>query len=158
MMDAVDEAIFDWIDCDVYQFRDCRLAVEQPCHAWFFTRPKVLATTSEHVLAAREHFVKVLHERRVPAMPIENLGVVVIRLRVEIDDVDLEPLRRLRQAVHERIVRLAVRSQQELALRAPSRDEMKLSWKNLSRQTHAARWSNMRAITASRPFFAKSFA
>ena len=104
-----------------------------------------LPAAPTRVHAPRDEFVEMLDELRINGATIEEDRVVVIRLDHREQDVDAESLRCHRETVGERIVRLVVRSQQELTLSAPPRQHVK-SWKDLTWPSHGADPSNLQAI------------
>jgi hypothetical protein len=71
-------------------------------------------------------------ELGIPAPAIEDHGMIVIAERTRQHHLDLAPLRCLDQTVRERVVRVGVRPQQELALCAATGDQIELTGDTLS--------------------------
>jgi hypothetical protein len=78
--------------------------------------------------------MKMLHELRVPAVAVVDHRVVVVRHRARQQHVDPVSQRGLDETVRERVICLSVRAQQELPLRAASRDQIELARQNWARQ------------------------
>jgi hypothetical protein len=122
----------------INQLIDHILAVNKPHDADLLARPKILPSAAQRILTAREYLMEVFHELGVTAPPVEDYGMVVVRHRTWQEYVDLTLLRGLDETVGEGVVGLGIWSQQELALRAPARDQVELTGEHLPRQRHAA--------------------
>ena len=135
----VHQAVLHRVDRCVHQLVHHVLAAHKLHDAYLLRRPQVLPPPSQCILTPREQLVKMLEERRIPAPPIEDHGMIMIAERARQHHLDLAPLRSLDQAVRERVVRLGVGPQQELALRAATGDQVELTGEHLPRQRHPCR-------------------
>jgi len=100
-------------------------------------RPEVLGTPSQGVLTFREHFVKAFDELRKDAMPIIDARVVVIGVGDCEQNIDPMASGRLGETIDERVVRLAIRPHQKLALSAASSDHVRRTGQHLARKGHS---------------------
>ena len=68
---------------------------------------------------------------------IEERDVVMVGHLLRDDELDLESLRRFGEAIHKRVVRFGVGSQQKLPLRSTTRQHVEGAGKHLAREAHA---------------------
>ena len=90
-------------------------------------------------LRASARAVNMLGELGIPATPIEDHGMIVIAECARQHHLDLAAPRSLDQTVRERVVRVGVGPQQELALRAAASDQVELTGEHLLGQRHPCR-------------------
>ena len=152
VMHSVDQTILHWICGRVDHLLDDRIPGHQLDHRCLLRCPQVLPTTTQAILRTREQLVKVLEEFWVATIRIVDYRMIVIRHRAHHQHDDVEPTRRLRQAIEERIVCLVVRAQQKHALRAATRDQVEAAWKHLSGKGHRLRHLKFRATSWGRGF------
>jgi hypothetical protein len=91
VIDAVDEVIQDRIRGRVRDLSQDVLATHQSHDACLPRGPEVLPPSSQRVLAARDHSVKVLDELGIPTKGVANHHVMVVGHHAHDHDVDLKP-------------------------------------------------------------------
>ncbi|HEU4730144.1 MAG TPA: hypothetical protein VFT22_19735 [Kofleriaceae bacterium] len=138
MVHPIDKMILDRIGRCVHQLVDHGVSVDELHDTNLFRGPEVLPPSTQRILTARQHLVKVLNELRIPTLRIIDNCVMMIRHRACQKHLDLATLCGFDQAISESIVGFDVGTQQELTLGASARDHMELTWKYLARQHSAS--------------------
>jgi hypothetical protein len=129
----VDESVFDRVGRDVHELVHHVLILEEVDDADLLAGPEVLPPPAQRILALGQELMKMLGERRIGTITIEDDSMVMIRHCAREEHLDAGPLCSDSEAVEESVVGVAVGAQQELSLRAATRDHVEPTGNDLAR-------------------------
>ena len=132
----LDQAVLDRVGEGVDHLVDDVVGVDQTNDAGLLGGPEVLPATAEGVLTFGEEFVKMLDEGGVIAVGVVDAGMVVVAHRGGEDDLDPVASGSDGQAINECVVRLPIRTHEELPLGAAASDQVGTPRQDLARNRH----------------------
>ncbi len=136
VVDALDQPILDGVGGHVHQLAHDGVGVDEMDDAHLLGRPHILPAPAERVLTFGEELVEMLGEGREGAVTIEDHGVMVVGHGARQEHVDAKALRRLGEAVEERVVGFPIGTQQELPLGAAARDHVEAAGDDFAGERH----------------------
>jgi len=121
------EAVLHGVCQRIRHLFDDIIRIDQADDAGLFGGPEVLPSAAERVLALGEELVEVLEKGRVVTVRIVDARVVMVAHRDREKDLNAVACGRFRQTIDEGVVCLLVGPHQELPLRAPAGDHVRLA-------------------------------